>query len=89
MVKELKIAGKTYTFKDNLMGLDLLATLEENSAEWKALKSAVGLIARASMSPKLSIKKVFMLPYGEFTKMVKGVQELYGVPADFGFLEEE
>ena len=89
MVKELKIAGKTYTFKENLMGLDLLDTMEENSAEWKALKSAVGLIARASIDPKLSVKNVFMLPYGEFIKIVKGVQELYGVPADFAFLEEE
>ena len=89
MVKELKIAGVTYTFKDNLLGLDLLATMEENSAEWKALKSAVGLISRASLNPKLSIRQVFMKPYGEFIKLVKGVQELYGVPADFDFLEEE
>lgn len=89
MVKELKIAGKVYTFKDNIVGLDLLATMEENSAEWKSLKSAVGLIARASMSPKLSSKDVFMMPYGEFIKIVKGVQDLYGVPADFDFLEEK
>lgn len=89
MVKELKIAGKKYTFKDNLRGLDLIATFEDDSPEKKALKAQVGLIARASESPKLSPKDVVMLPYGEFVLLIKGFSDLYGTPGEFDFLEKK
>lgn len=89
MVKEIKIAGKTYTFKENLVGLDVLATLKDNSPEKKALKSTIGLIARASENPKLSSKDVVMLPYGEFVLMIKEFSDVYGVPAEFDFLDGE
>lgn len=89
MVKEIKIGKKVYTFKENLTGLDVLATLKDNSPEKKALKSTVGLIARASENPKLSQKDVVMLPYGEFITLIRKFSEIYGVPAEFDFLDEE
>ncbi|HEC64745.1 hypothetical protein LCGC14_0371420 [marine sediment metagenome] len=89
MVKEIRIGDKVYTFKENMMGLDLLATFEEGCPEWKALKATGGLIARASVNPKLSNKDVFMMPYGEFIQMIRKFSDLYGAPGEFDFLEKE
>lgn len=89
MVKEITIGGKTYTFKENLTGLDLLATFEEDSTEKKALTATVGLIARASQSPKLSNKDVVMLPYAQFIKLIQEFSALYGAPGEFDFLEKK
>lgn len=89
MVKEIIIGGTTYTFKDTLLGLDLIATFEEGSNEKKTLIAAAGLIARASQKPKLSQKDVVMLPYAEFVKMIKEFSALYGTPGEFDFLENK
>lgn len=63
--------------------------MEDDSVEKKGLKTQIALIARTSIAPKLSQKAIVMMPYGEFIKFIKEWSELYGVPAELDFLEQE
>ena len=87
MVKEIKIGDKIYTFKDDLLGLDFAALLEDKDRD--KLSKTVGLIARASQNPKLSPKDIMMLPYGEFIRLIKGFSDIYGIADEFDFLEKK
>lgn len=88
MGKDVKIKGKTYTFREILRGLDLLASIEDEEKN-NALRATVSLISRGLENPKMSTKDILMLPYGEFVQLIQGFASVYGVPQEFDFLEKK
>lgn len=70
-----------YSFKENIIGLDLLASMEGEAKE--ALKTSINLAARATENPKLSNKDVLMMPLKEFQLFLKEFQEHYNLKEDF------
>ena len=72
---------KEYSFKEKLLGLDLLASMEGEQKE--ALKTSVNLAARATDNPKLSNKDILMMELKDFQKFLKSFQEHYDLKEGF------
>lgn len=80
MTEEEKKEEK-YTFKEKLIGLDLLASMEGDQKE--ALKTSVNLAARATDNPKLSNKDILMMDLKEFQNFMRAFQDKYDLKEGF------
>lgn len=65
----------TYEFKDKMLGLDFIAAAEGKTKD--KLQMMVRLAANMSTKPKLSYKKIVMLPIKEFNKIIGSFMKKY------------